>query len=70
MGHFRGKCSPILIKKREEVGNQNLGINVKKFQYFYNASIISIQNHYNPLFISNRIILYDFRKKKSEKVAF
>ena len=52
------------------MGNQNLGINSKKFQYFYHKSIISFQNHIKSLFITNCIILYDFLKKRSEKVPF
>ena len=49
------------------VGNQNLGINLKNFQYFHNKSIISFQNHYKPLYITKQIILYDFLKKKKWK---
>ena len=49
------------------VGNQNLGINFKNFQYFHNKSIISFQNHYKSFFITNWTILYDFRKKKKYK---
>ena len=48
------------------MSNQNLGINLKKFQYFHNTSITSFQNHYKPL-LRNYIILYDFLKKKGQK---
>ena len=29
--------------------NQNLGINLKKIQYFHNKSLIPFQNYYKPL---------------------
>ena len=54
------------------VGNQNLGINLKNFQYFHNKSIISFQNHYKRnlclyLILSFCMILW---RKKVKKCHF
>ena len=70
LGKFNEKCCPVFLKAEEKWAIKNLGINSKKFQYFHNKSIISFQIHYKSLFVSNCIILYDFQKKKSEKVPF
>ena len=68
--HFSEKCSQKFLKTELGVGNQNLGIKLKKFQYFHNKSINLCQNHYKPLFIANRIILYYFLKKKVTNYHF